>query len=156
MTSSTGPNPDSERYASRIGKLVERFGEVPPPWACYPRVHPYDIHWRMGGGEDYCCLFSTWASSRAWSPEDRIAYVRRWHPPFSWLEWVAWFLWPEDAPEDGGEPSDDHFAKMEASGLGSRADLSRCFDVEPDSYPLPEDVSSGWLEPVVLRELLDP
>jgi hypothetical protein len=143
-------------YAARIAKVVEKLGEVPPLWAAYPRVHPMDIHWRMGAGEDYRYLFSEWVASRPWSPEERVAFVRRWHPPFSWLDWVASFLWPEDFSGDVYEASADHFARMEALGLGSRADWSRCFEVDPEAYPLPDDVSKGWLDEAVRNSLIEP
>ncbi|HMF42069.1 MAG TPA: hypothetical protein VKQ32_15455 [Polyangia bacterium] len=138
---------DAEHYAPQIAALVAEHGEVPPPWAYYPRIHPYSIHWRMGGGEDYRYLFWTWAASRNWSLDDRIAYVRRWDPPFSWLDWVGEFLWPDAfSDDDEHEPSVDPFEEMEALGFGTRADWSRCSDVDPDKYPLADDVSSRWLE----------
>lgn len=98
-------------YGPRIRALVAEHGEVPPPWAYYPRVHPFDIHWRM-------------------------------------LDWVADFLWPDDFSGDVDEPSEEHFARMEAFGFGSRSDWSRCSEVEPDAYPLADDTSSRWLEKV--------
>jgi len=138
---------DEELYGSKIAELVERYGEVPPLWAYYPRIHPVDIHWRMGGGEDYKYLFSTWEKRRDWSIEDRIAYVQRWDPPFSWLEYVAWFLWPDDFDaHDVVEPSELHFARMEALGFGSRKDWERCFNIDPDKYPVADDTSSRWLD----------
>ncbi|HET7543899.1 MAG TPA: hypothetical protein VFK05_28705 [Polyangiaceae bacterium] len=125
---------------------MSEHGEVPPPWAYYPRVHPFDIHWRMGAGEDYRYLFAAWARSRQWSSAERVAYITRWDPPFSWLHWVAKFLWPEDFPRGAEQPSDEHFARMEGVGFGSRADWNRCGEVDPDAYPLPDDTSSRWLE----------
>jgi hypothetical protein len=135
-----------DHYAPQIAALVAEYGEVPPLWAYYPRVHPYDICWRMGGGEDFRYLFFTWAGARSWSPAERVEYVRRWDPPYSWLEWVAQFLWPDDFSDDVLEPSEDHFARMEALGFGTEADWSRCHGVAPDKYPLDDDVSSRWIE----------
>jgi len=137
---------DEARYAAKIAVLVSKYGEVPPPWAYYPRVHPFDMHWRMGGGEDYLGLFSTWQGSLGWELEERTAYVRRWDPPFSWLDWVARFLWPDDLSEDVDEPSEEHFIQLAALGLGNREDWLRCSEVEPRGYPLDDDTCSRWLE----------
>lgn len=141
------PPTDEELYGPQIAALVSQFGEVPPPWAKYPRVHPCDIHWRMGSGEDYRYMFDTWDAASSWGEKDRAEFVRRWDPPYSWLEWVASFIWPADFGDEPTEPTDEHFARLAALGLGSKLDWQRCFEVEPDSYPLREDVSSRWIEP---------
>jgi len=47
--------------ADRIAELVAEHGSVPPPWAAFPRVHPMDIGWRMGAGEDHIGLLHQWA-----------------------------------------------------------------------------------------------
>jgi hypothetical protein len=141
----TMPLSDEELYRKPIAELVARYGEVPPLWARYPRAHPIDIHWRMGGGEGYKYLFQCWESSRSWTVAERIAYVTRWDPPYSWLQWVAWFLWPEDFVDLEQEVTEEHWAQLNALGLGSREDWERCFDVEPDAYPLEDDTSSRWL-----------
>lgn len=140
------PPPPASVYATRVAALVAEFGEVPPPWAYFPRIHPAHIHWRMGQGEGYLELFRVWAASLHWSFDDGVGYVRRWDPPSSWLDWVIRFLWPEDFTDDVLEPSDEHFARLETLGLGSHAQWVRCFEVGPDRYPLAEDRSSGWLE----------
>ena len=98
----------------------------------------------MGAGEDYKLLFLAWTGSKESTLEERIAYIRRWDPPFSWLDWVAWFLWPEDFSDETVEATDKHFDMMAELGFGSRADWARCFDVDPDVYPLDDDVSSRW------------
>jgi hypothetical protein len=146
MTTDPSSASDADLYGPRIAALVAEHGEVPPPWAYYPRVHPLDIHWRMGGGEDYKYLFAAWTLSLPWSPDEKVSYVRRWDPPFSWLDWVAWYLWPADFTDDDAAPSDEHFERMRKLGFGSRADWERCFDIEPDAYPLADDVSSRWLK----------
>lgn len=146
MTPKTQAELDDEFYAPTNARLVAKHGEVPPPWAYYPRVHPFDIHWRMGGGEGYLLLFSSWLRSVGWQFEQRAAYVRRWDAPYSWLDWVASFLWPDDFSDDVWEPSEMHFTQMESLGLGTREDWSRCSAVEPEAYPLEDDISSRWLE----------
>ena len=47
---------DEELYGPKIAELVERYGEVPPLWAYFPRVHPVDMCWREGAGESYKAL----------------------------------------------------------------------------------------------------
>jgi N-glycosidase YbiA len=34
-----------------------------PPWVAYPGVEVSDLHWRMGGGEDYLMSWTDWCSS---------------------------------------------------------------------------------------------
>lgn len=145
MTPPSAPPSEAERGGATGPDLLARFGELPPLWAHSPRIHPMHIHWRMGEGESYRYAYADWAASLAWSPEQRIAYVRRWDPPYSWLSSVAAFLWPEDFADDD-EPSEDHFARMEALGFGTEADHRRCFAAGPDDYPLPDDVCARWLD----------
>ncbi len=146
MTSDSHSTADAEIYGPRIATFIAQYGEVPPLWAYAPRIHPMSIYWRMGTGEDHEYLFNAWAVGLTWSIDDRVAYLRRWNPPFSWLESVASFLWPEDFSDSQLEPTDEHFARMHELGFGSRFDWERCFDVKPEDYPLLDDVSSGWLE----------
>jgi hypothetical protein len=131
-------------YSSKIQKLVDEHGSLPPPWAAYPRVHPMDICWRMGGGEGYKFMFDEWDAPSAWSVAQRVAYIRQWDPPFSWLEWVAFFVWREEY--DGGEYAvhEEHFARLADLGFGSLADWRRSFEVDPEAYPVEGDVSRAW------------
>jgi hypothetical protein len=147
MSSPPATVSDAELYAPEIAKLIARFGEVPPLWARYPRVHPMHIHWRMGGGESYKYLFNAWEVSKEWNTAQRIAYMRRWDPPFSWLEWVAWFVWPEDFADGSYELLPEHFDRLAALGFGSREDWQRCYGADIDEYPLADDVSARWIEP---------
>lgn len=135
---------DLKLYRARIDELVAAHGEVPPLWAMFPRVHPLDIGWRMGAGEDYKYLLHAWTQTLDWGPDGRLAYARRWDPPPSWLQWVASFVWPDE--RDGYDVPDALFDRLQAEGFGSKADWLRCFDVEPEAYPLAEDRSARWLE----------
>jgi hypothetical protein len=136
-------------HQERLSALLRQHGSVPPPWAYAPRTHPYDIGWRMGGGEGHIVLFNEWASSRSWSFEERVAYIRRWDPPHSWLEWVAWFLWPEAYDDTSLDVSDAHFRQIKALGFGSKAQWRRAFNTDPDGYPCSSDTSSSWCSPLV-------
>lgn len=146
MTTDPQQASDAALYAEPIAALVAAYGEVPPLWAFSPRVHPMDIHWRMGAGEDYQYLFAAWFDGLHWSHDERVAYVKRWDPPFSWLEHVAVLLWREDFRDSDREPDDEHFRIMSDLGLGTREDWTRCFEVLPEEYPLADDVSSRWLD----------
>lgn len=139
--------PTLQAYEAAIADLVSKHGEVPPLWARWPRVHPSDGHWRMGSGEWYRDLFAAWKSSRGWSEAEWLEYFRRWDPPSSWLESVAWTLWPGDFFDQALDVTEERWAQLEQLGFGSFADWERCFNVAPEDYPLPDDTCSAWLPP---------
>lgn len=132
-------------YTDEIAKLIERHGNVPPLWAMFPATHPCEIGWRMGGGEAYKHLFIEWWDTVDWDVSARLAYMKSWDPPYSWLEWVAWMVWESDYEDTDIEVKSEHFEQMEAAGLGSRADWTRTFEVDPEDYPVEGDTSSRWL-----------
>jgi hypothetical protein len=47
-----------------VNEFTERMGEVPPPWAEFPDTHPFDICWRMGGGEWHVMVWGHWWHAR--------------------------------------------------------------------------------------------
>ncbi len=53
-----------------------------PPWLKYSDMHPYEMGWRMGDGEDYLCRFITWRQGL--SPEGRKKYREMYPPPKGW------------------------------------------------------------------------
>ncbi len=110
-----------ERY---IADELAAHGAVRPPWA-YANEHPFDICWRMGGGESHVMAFSAWWDRDERMLDERIAFIRRWSPPPFWFPWSAQLIWPELAPADD---EDDHEAverrsveAFEAAGLGTVA-----------------------------------
>ena len=63
-----------------------------PQWLAYPDVHPYDIFWRMGIGEDYVMKYGKWLYSI--SKEAQREYRRYFKPPKGWEDW-------EDEEDEG-------------------------------------------------------
>lgn len=53
-----------------------------PQWIAYPGVHPYEMFWRMGSGEDYVMNLGQWFYSL--SEEARREYNRYYKPPKDW------------------------------------------------------------------------
>lgn len=60
----------------QIAKLTAEYGAVPPPWVMFPNTHPYDICWRMGGGEAHIEVFGAWWQRQKdqWNEAQRIDY----------------------------------------------------------------------------------
>ncbi len=53
-----------------------------PPWIRFPGISPYDMFWRMGGGEDYISIFSGYYN--ALSERDKTV-LKLTHPqPWDW------------------------------------------------------------------------
>jgi hypothetical protein len=112
-----------ERY---IADEVTAHGAVRPPWV-YADAHPYDICWRMGGGESHLMAFWAWWPTVERTVDERLAFIQRWNPPPFWFPWSAGLIWPELDPE--GEPEDgDYEARerrlveaFEGAGLGTVA-----------------------------------
>ncbi len=48
-----GKYSEQKWYIESSQKLIEEYGDVPPPWIYSPDSHPYSMEWRMGGGEDH-------------------------------------------------------------------------------------------------------
>jgi len=53
-----------------------------PQWLAYPDVHPYDIFWRMGTGEDYIMKYGKWFYSI--SEDAQREYKRYFKPSKDW------------------------------------------------------------------------
>ena len=53
-----------------------------PPWIKFPSIKWGSMGWRMGGGEDYWCLWCDWY--RAQSKENKIDYKIQWSEPEGW------------------------------------------------------------------------
>lgn len=53
-----------------------------PPWLAYPGVHPFSLHWRMGGGEDYIMKFGEWLNGL--SAAARREYMAYFAPEPPW------------------------------------------------------------------------
>src|SRR5512133_570637 len=86
---------EAEWIEKRIIELAEEYGSVPPPWFIFPDTHPYDIGWRMGGGESHLMVFNNWweQEKKNWDEAQRVEYFRRWPPPPRWLKWMIDAIW---------------------------------------------------------------
>lgn len=113
-----------------IAKLEAEYRDVPPPWIIFPDEHPYSLCWRMGSGEAHIELWSTWWEEQHYDEADRIAYFRRWTPPPRWLEWTIDAIWEDDESDFDQNAA---FARIEALGLGTKAEFDRDFD-DPKGY----------------------
>lgn len=105
-----GEYAEAEWYRRELTRLVDEYGEVPPPWVYLPDEHPYSGAWRMGSGETLEMVLGEWSSDFAF--DERVAYLHR-HPTRPrWYEWMTGFLWGEDAIDD-----DTVFDRLRALGF---------------------------------------
>lgn len=125
----------SDWKAQQIAKLIAEYGAVPPPWVVFPNTHPYDIGWRMGGGEAHIEVFGTWWDRQQdqWNEAQRIDYFRQWPPPPCWLKWTIDVIWEIEADDEDDFDYSDYFARLEAIGFGSQADYEQDLD-DPKWY----------------------
>lgn len=81
----TGINMLGKMLMEVRGCLPEYKGEFYlPQWITYPNIHPYDMFWRMGGGEDYVMKLAQWFYGL--SKEAQIEYESYFTPPKEWRE----------------------------------------------------------------------
>ncbi|KAF4958769.1 hypothetical protein FGADI_2113 [Fusarium gaditjirri] len=121
-------------HQNETAKLVQQHGAVPPPWFMFPGDHPYDIGWRMGAGESYIMMYSTWWEQQKERLDEkrRFQYFRKWPPPPEWLTWMIdaiWDLGPEDLKDDDYSP---YFRRIEALGFGSEDDYKNAMRDEEE------------------------
>ncbi|HEY7544434.1 MAG TPA: hypothetical protein VID27_06110 [Blastocatellia bacterium] len=119
----------SDWKQEQIAKLIDEYGDVPPPWVAFPDTHPYSICWRMGAGESHIMVWSDWWESQHFNEEERIEYFRKWQPPARWLEWMIDAVW--EIRLRGHEEDFDYapyFARVEKLGFGSKEDYEK--DIE--------------------------
>jgi len=71
-----------------------------PPFIKLPHIPCMSIGWRMGEGEWYLWMWSTWFN--ALDPAARAAYLAEWEPkaPDDWVGWL------DDEPSDDDELDD--------------------------------------------------
>jgi len=88
-----GKYADREWYKTHSKRLINQYGDVPPPWIYEPRAHPSSICWRMGGGESHVMILWEWMDQQNKNKEERIAYLKKYPPPPMWMKWAAQFIW---------------------------------------------------------------
>ena len=73
---------------TRVKQEVYVHGEVLPLWIKHPEIECYSIDWRMGEGETYAMVWSTWAGTK--TKEEMIEYFSKYEPlPEEWCGWIA-------------------------------------------------------------------
>jgi protein-tyrosine-phosphatase/N-acetylglutamate synthase-like GNAT family acetyltransferase len=92
---------NSELLANGIAAELAAHGRMVPPFIKYPDIPCMSIGWRMGDGEWYLWMWSTWFN--ALDPAARAAYLAEWEPqaPDDWVGWL------DDAPSDDDDDDDD-------------------------------------------------
>jgi len=70
-------------FLGDFGLFEPLQAELPPPWIKYPGIHPFDMFWRMGKGEDYIGEFARYFDEL--SDRDRKIYMLCHPQPFEWL-----------------------------------------------------------------------
>lgn len=126
--------------AEETTHLLAKYGTVPPPWVVLPTAHPSSIGWRMGYGESFMELWWNWWNAQEWNEDKQIAYFRQFKPPYAWLQWVIFVLWPEaqDEYSEGLEQSEEeadrillpYFERLEKLDFGSVEDWRKDFERE--------------------------
>lgn len=54
---------EARNVLNEIGHFDILKNEVSPPWIAFPGIHPVDLFWRMGKGEDYLLIFYKYYTS---------------------------------------------------------------------------------------------
>lgn len=118
---------NSQAELAWIDKEVQKYlltsdgNQVPPPWAEYPHTHPYEMFWRMGGGESFSMVFHRWWERQQMDENERIAYFRKYPPPPRWLDSMITLLWdlePAEYPE--ADTNDAYFERAAGLGFGTK------------------------------------
>lgn len=80
-----------------LNKYRDKHGDIAPPWEAFPELPRYCIGWRMGAGEHWLDLWSTFLRELPKETSKRIAFLRR-HPPapINWTSAVCSVLYPDE------------------------------------------------------------
>ena len=128
-----GKYADEQWYRDHVADMIDKHGDMPPPWIFYGNSHPYSIGWRMGGGETHIMALGEWWDSQNKTFEERIAYFRKWPAPPRWCAWMADMIWDLEPWENEDEfDYSEYFAKLKALGFDGTDDYEA--DMERDDY----------------------
>jgi len=114
---------EEEWYIKSSTKLINKYGDIPPPWIYAPTFHPYSIGWRMGGGETHIMILNEWLDQKNLSLEDRIAYLKKYPAPARWYSWIIHFLWEVDSYNFEASDYIPYFEKLEKMGFDNTRDF---------------------------------
>jgi protein-tyrosine-phosphatase/N-acetylglutamate synthase-like GNAT family acetyltransferase len=95
---------NKELLANGIAAELAAHGTMVPPFIKHPHIPCMSIGWRMGDGEWYLWMWSTWFN--ALDPAARAAYLATWEPkaPDDWVGWM------DDNPSDDDDDAADDAA----------------------------------------------
>lgn len=113
-----GKYAERDWYIKHSRILIEKYGDVPPPWVYEPRAHPSSICWRMGGGESHVMILGEWLNQQAKSEKERVEYLKKYPPPPAWMKWTARFIY--DLGDDSWKKHFDftpYFEQLKVSGF---------------------------------------
>jgi hypothetical protein len=111
------------RMRPAVDALVAEHGTVPPPWVVYFE-HPYNICWRMGGGQGHMLLWWAWWEEQGFTEEQKVAYFHPWPPPHCWLAFLIQAVWGVDIFEEQDKIG-PYFERTAALGFGSHQEYER-------------------------------
>ena len=123
-----GKYKNSDWYLKASKELIEKYGDVPPPWIYAPTFHPYSIGWRMGGGETHIMILSEWLDQENLSFNARVEYLRKYPSPPRWYLWIIHFLWKVDAEEFDETDYIPYFEKLEKLGFNNTDQFTHDFN----------------------------
>jgi len=106
----------SEFYVNQLKKNIDKYGHVPPPWIFRPNSHPFSIQWRMGAGESYMMVYSTWLTNNMQSKDELIQFFKKYPAPPRWLGNVANSIWNLE-PMDETFDYSKYFTKLKEYGF---------------------------------------
>lgn len=123
-----GKYKDAEWYLKSSKVLLEKYGDIPPPWIYAPDLHPYSMGWRMGGGETHMMIFNEWLDQNPLSFDDRVKFLQKYPAPARWYKWIIYFLWKVDSSEFGETDYFPYFEKLEKLGFSNTNDFTNDFN----------------------------
>jgi hypothetical protein len=115
---------------------VAAHAVVRPPWVVHPGTDPFEICWRMGGGEWHLMVWWDWWNSGERTEKARIDYFRAQLPPAPWQAWAATAVWPEMEAQNAEEEE----RWLEAQGAAA----ARLAEAGVGSYPDWREWIDGW------------
>ncbi|MFD2564679.1 hypothetical protein [Aquimarina rubra] len=123
-----GKHKNSEWYLVASKELINKYGDIPPPWIYAPNSHPYSMHWRMGEGETHIMILNEWLDQAKLKFDDRVTYLKKYPVPARWYQWIIHFLWNVDSYEFEELDYIPYFEKLEKLGFKNTNDFTKDFN----------------------------
>jgi len=81
----------------------------------------------MGAGQGHLMIWHEWWAECELSTDSRIAYFRKWPPPYCWLPFLIGAVWGADIYDHESDDKTNYFELTEQLGFGSNADYEKDF-----------------------------